>query len=273
MTNNFIKYELTHDVLADMTDDQHPTILRGMVNDRWELEDNGTHMGYILEGTAILIDNKTNVNIELQTGMYFQLPNDGSVNINGRGIVITRINYNGLFKVGGPIEDKGRMKYIDGCTDTLLLDPVLLGDPCLNGLYFIPNILQTQHTHPSMRVGIVVQGRGECIVPKTGVMTEEDSKYMQGIDAKDRDQTEKFNELFDRIELKVGTTFVIPTDSWHSFRTFADKEGKETTMTVIAYHPDSDFGPTHEDHPMINRTWVDGVSANEIKDIQTKELT
>jgi hypothetical protein len=110
-------------------------------------------------------------------------------------------------------------------------------------------------------------------VPKTGVMTEEDSKYMQGINAKDRDQTEKFNELFDRIELKVGTTFVIPTDSWHSFRTFADKEGKETTMTVIAYHPDSDFGPTHEDHPMINRTWVDGVSANEIKDIQTKELT
>ena len=65
MTNNFIKYELTHDVLADMTDDQHPTILRGMVNDRWELEDNGTHMGYILEGTAILIDNKTNVNIAI----------------------------------------------------------------------------------------------------------------------------------------------------------------------------------------------------------------
>jgi hypothetical protein len=25
---------------------------------------------------------------------------------------------------------------------------------------------------------------------------------------------------------------------------------------VIAYHPDSDFGPTHENHPMVNRTIV-----------------
>ena len=29
-------------------------------------------------------------------------------------------------------------------------------------------------------------------------------------------------------------------------------------MDVVAYHPDSDFGPTHEEHPMVNRTRIDG---------------
>ena len=40
-------------------------------------------------------------------------------------------------------------------------------------------------------------------------------------------------------------------------------------MDVIAYHPDSDFGPQDEDHPMINRTIVDGVQASRIKDIHS----
>ena len=34
-------------------------------------------------------------------------------------------------------------------------------------------------------------------------------------------------------------------------------------MCVIAYHPDSDFGPTDDDHPMVNRTIVDGVPVNQ----------
>jgi hypothetical protein len=41
-------------------------------------------------------------------------------------------------------------------------------------------------------------------------------------------------------------------------------------MRVVAYHPDSDFGPQDEDHPMINRTIVDGVSASKIDAIRTK---
>jgi len=27
-------------------------------------------------------------------------------------------------------------------------------------------------------------------------------------------------------------------------------------MDIIAYHPDSDFGPTDIDHPMLNRTYI-----------------
>ena len=36
---------------------------------------------------------------------------------------------------------------------------------------------------------------------------------------------------------------------------FASDEFMEELGAVLAYHPDSDCGPTHEDHPMLNRTW------------------
>ena len=38
-------------------------------------------------------------------------------------------------------------------------------------------------------------------------------------------------------------------------------------MIVVAFHPDSDFGPTHEVHPMINRTIVEGVPASQLNSI------
>eukprot|EP00548_Thalassiothrix_antarctica_P011082 CAMPEP_0194153598 /NCGR_PEP_ID=MMETSP0152-20130528/56993_1 /TAXON_ID=1049557 /ORGANISM="Thalassiothrix antarctica, Strain L6-D1" /LENGTH=43 /DNA_ID= /DNA_START= /DNA_END= /DNA_ORIENTATION= len=41
-------------------------------------------------------------------------------------------------------------------------------------------------------------------------------------------------------------------------------------MDVIAAHPDSDYGPTNTDHPMVNRTIVNGISASLIPSIQTK---
>ena len=41
-------------------------------------------------------------------------------------------------------------------------------------------------------------------------------------------------------------------------------------MNVVAFHPDSDFGATDINHPMINRTIVDGISANSIDSIRTK---
>lgn len=42
---------------------------------------------------------------------------------------------------------------------------------------------------------------------------------------------------------------VIPKNAQHSF--FADEEG----VSVVAYHPDSDCGPEHNNHPMLNRTY------------------
>jgi len=68
-----------------------------------------------------------------------------------------------------------------------------------------------------------------------------------------------------RQPLEPGMAFVIPTNVVHAFETADDEE-----LDVIAFHPDSDFGPSADDHPMINRTMVEGVSASQIESIQTR---
>ena len=50
--------------------------------------------------------------------------------------------------------------------------------------------------------------------------------------------------------LRAGLAFMIAKDVLHSFRT------NSSSLDVVVYHPDSDTGPTHEDHPMLNRTWI-----------------
>jgi len=129
----------------------------------------------------------------------------------------------------------GGAYFIDGCTDTLLVAPVRKGDPCLNHLHFPKSITQTQHTHPSVRTGIVYRGEGECVV-KEG-----------------------------KVPLVTGYAFIVKTNTAHSFNTLSE------SMDVIAFHPDSDTGMTDDDHPMINRTIVDGVSAKYIDEIRTKK--
>ena len=57
------------------------------------------------------------------------------------------------------------------------------------------------------------------------------------------------------LTLSEGSIFHIPTGAMHSFHT-----GSEC-MDIIAFHPDSNYGPKPEDHPMINKTMFDGVSA------------
>src|SRR5436190_9407248 len=96
--------------------------------------------------------------------MWFALPGAGRVSGAGEGIVVTSTEHIGLFQLGGPLEPAGRLRYIDGCTDTLLIAPPRLGDPCLNALYFPSVTDQTQHTHPSLRAGLGMSCRGVCRV-------------------------------------------------------------------------------------------------------------
>lgn len=136
--------------------------------------------------------------------------------------------------MGGPIEQQGRLRYIDGCSDTLLCSPALMGDPCLNHLHFPPAIQQTAHSHPSLRFGIIANGEGICLA----------------------------NQQI--MPLSKGTLFYIAKHEEHCFIT------ESTVMDVIAFHPDSDWGPTHNDHPMVNRTWVEG---HKIDNVVAKHLT
>jgi quercetin dioxygenase-like cupin family protein len=210
--SGFLPFDLT--AAIDLRDDAFPTTAAGWTG-AVELPDAGTHFGYVFAGPVTLSCEVGT--FLLRTGMYFAVPGRAAVR-DGSGLTITRVGFRGLFQVGGPVEGTGRLRYIDGCTDSLLIPPVLLGDPCLNLLHIPPGTRQTAHTHPSVRVGLIVRGTGECVTPDG------------------------------RSQLHPGLAFVIPAGSRHSFHTSTDD------LLVIAYHPDSDFGPTHECHPMVNRT-------------------
>ena len=67
-------------------------------------------------------------------------------------------------------------------------------------------------------------------------------------------------------ELYPGLCWYLPVDGVHGFKT------TDSTMDIIAWHPDTDTGPKDEDHPMLNRTYVGGKSARHIDDIRTKQV-
>ena len=211
----FSSYPLAHGPLEDLCTDPFPTLVCGW--DRRELtaDAGGTHFGFVQDGPAAL--RCASGTFDLRAGMYFAVP--GAVTITaGKGLLVTRSDHHGFFHVGGPVEGRGRLRYIDGCTDSLLVPPVVRGDPCLNLLHLPPRVRQTPHTHPSLRVGLVVRGAGACVTPDG------------------------------RTPLTPGTVFIIHTNGLHCFHT------DDAELLVVAYHPDSDFGPTDEIHPMRNRT-------------------
>ena len=196
-----------------------------------------THFGYVHEGSVLLVhDDRA---YTLHAGQYFCVPGGFALRmLEGRGIIAHRADWRGLFMIGGPVERRGRLRYIDQCSDTTLVQPVRRGDPCLNLLYFPPGVVQTAHTHPSDRIGLILSGRGTCIARNDGADVA--------------------------IPLEAGMIFCIHAEGRHHFSTDRGDE-----MRVLAYHPDSDCGPTDDDHAMINRTIVDGVSARELATIRT----
>ena len=189
-----------------------------------ELEDDATHFGYVLEGDGVELELADGRRFPLYAGSYFSAPGRGVIRGGARIEVVTRHGYRGLLVIGDRVEPWGRLRYIDGCTDTCLVPPARLGDPCLNALYFPPETQQTQHVHPSLRAGVVVAGEGVCKTP-TGDHP-----------------------------LAPGRVFFLPPETWHAFYTGAGT-GEPAALTVLAFHPDSDFGPTDDDHPMLNRTY------------------
>jgi mannose-6-phosphate isomerase-like protein (cupin superfamily) len=202
---SFIPFGLSHGLLADMGDDAFPTKLSCWSDNSLQLEEGATHFGYVYEGSLAL--EHASGGFRLSTGMYFSAPGATTIHGNGTGIVISRLDYDGFFSIGGPVEQRGRLKYIDGCTDSLLVPPVMMGDACLNLLYFPPGVGQTHHTHPSMRVGMVVRGRGECIT------------------------------LSGSVPLVAGGVFVIPAEGIHGFVT---EESEMARLRSDARSPSDD---------------------------------
>jgi hypothetical protein len=181
-----------------------------------------TLFGYAFDTTSIVVDG---IPFILRPKEYIGLPVREKIEIQSDG------KFFGAFRLGflgqqtqGRVEEKGRLSYIDGCSDTLLVYPPRQGDPSLNFLYFPPNINQSFHTHPSVRIGCVSEGHGYSCLATAGRETE--------------------------MPLIEGELFMLEEQELHRFKT-TDK-----SMKVIPYHPDGDWGPTDHNHSMINRTYL-----------------
>ncbi len=233
----FESFIIDHGLLSDMSNDRFPTRIYAWKESdtipSLTLKKRGTFYGFVYTGKTKI--KTVNNAYTLKAGQYFCFNDEVEIQ-GGSGMVIEAINSKALDMVGGPIENQGRLSYLDGCTDSLLVGPVRFGDPCLNAIFLPTGTEQTEHTHPSNRIVMVVQGSGECVIPG-GV-----------------------------IPLAPGMIFIIHEESLHKIRVLGDQ-----SMILIAYHPDSDCGPKDDDHPMINRTIIKGVSASTCSAIHTKE--
>ena len=184
-----------------------------------------TYYGIVVSGVVEI--TTPGFSTRANQGTFFCLPGEFEINPKGNVVLIERLGYLGV-PIIGSIEKQGRLTYIDGCSDTVLVSPPRFGDPVLNHLHFPPGIVQTQHTHPSIRMGVIIRGKGIAF-----------SLNSNG----EADWTH---------ELESGSVFLLHAHSKHSFRT--DVSG--STMDVIAFHPDSDWGPQDGLHPMLNRTYL-----------------
>lgn len=182
-----------------------------------------TLYGYVISGEV----HFPNGNIAF-SGQYFCFwTGKGEViKTTGEVAIFTRVGFKGQNTIGGPLEQNGRLVYIDTCSDSLLIYPPRLGDPSLNFLYFPPGVNQSFHIHPSTRLGVVAKGNGIAWI-----------KTPSGQDK--------------QVELKEGMIFCIEERENHRFSTDTNN-----SMTVIAFHPDGDWGPTDHNHTMLNRTYI-----------------
>ncbi len=197
--------------------DQFPselTLLRPQM--RYVVPKSSTSFG-VIDGTARIIHSENQFHVKGQN--VFSLNSGEVICDDGCVTVFTRFEFTGVNVFAAEVESQGRLVYIDGCKDTLLISPPRIGDPCLNALYFPAKTDQTFHTHPSIRLGYVLRGHG--------IASSNEGEQM----------------------LNTGDTFCIEADERHRFKTL------DSSMVVIAYHPESDWGPTDEKHPMINRTY------------------
>lgn len=183
----------------------------------------GSLYGYSFSDSTITIGNKIH---ELENNQYFSLfigNNSVIVETTSQLFLVVKLGYKCQNTVGWA-EEKGRLSYIDGCTDSLLVYPPRQGDPSLNLLHFPSGIDQSQHTHPSIRIGCVIDGHGVSDTWSNGVQLSHD--------------------------LVTGVNFCLEENELHRFRT------SDSSMTVIAWHPDGDWGPTDHNHTMLNRTYI-----------------
>ncbi len=216
-----------HEATLDATRTMYPSRLV-VVSGRSELASPGsTAYGFVVAGKASV--HGGGMELVLGAGAFFGLPGpihvDAGRDGEGTVVVIERLGFRAI-PTAGRIEERGRLAYIDGCSDSILCMPPRLGDPVLNHLHFPAGVVQTPHSHPSIRLGVVARGCG----------------YAYGPDGRGGAW---------ELALEQGAVFCLHEHEVHAFKTT-----RGSAMDVIAFHPDSDWGPTDGVHPMLNRTYL-----------------
>jgi hypothetical protein len=209
----------------DARDTMYPCRLEVFEGERKTGTQTSTSYCYVVSGQARI--RASHFDVRTSTGGFACVPGELEIDTSGLVVVVERFGFRGCL-TAGRVEDTGRLAYIDGCSDTVLCMPPRMGDPVLNLLHFPRGIEQTQHTHPSIRLGVVAHGEGLAFGPSDS-------------------GTGRWEEA-----LTAGCVFLLHAHEIHSFATVNSREG----MNVIAFHPDSDWGPTDAAHPMANRTYI-----------------
>jgi hypothetical protein len=206
--------------IVDKRNTMYPSYAENITDGTKDAEAYSSTYGFVLTGNVTLPNGWI-----ATTNEYFSYTDktEYSISVNGTAVFFTRLGHMHQNNLGGPIEDSGRLCYIDGCSDSLLIYPSRAGDPSVNLLHFPKGIDQTFHIHPSVRLGLVASGSGIA-------------------------------ELADGVYnlLEAGNIFCIEEREYHRFRT------TDSEMKIIAYHPDGDWGPTDDNHTMLNRTYLMG---------------
>ncbi|WP_157650434.1 cupin domain-containing protein [Burkholderia ubonensis] len=232
VNEKMLVFPLDEAAMLDYTQLETPTKVAVSPGGMQQFDPDSTHFIVIQSGELEVL-HKGSI-YHLRSGQFGCFPGALMLTGDAQAILVTSLGYEGSTLVGGPVEALGRLRYIDGCTSSVLLAPPVRGEPCLNFLYLPRNTSQTLHTHPTIRVGLILSGDGQC---------------------------ETHHGL---LEFRAGMAFVIPPGVVHSF------QGRGESMRIAIYHPDSDSGPTHTDHTMLNRTYVNGTTAKTMTDLHTR---
>ena len=224
--------KIHHDV--DASDTMYPAraaIVHSILHDVTTVPIGASIYGYVMTGKIeIFCAGVVEAVAVAGEGMAFCVPAGSSLKtVSGAAKywAVSRFGFIAPLALARP-EQRGRLSYIDSCSDSLLFYPPRRGDGSMSLLYFPPGINQTWHTHPSIRLGLVISGDGV---------------------AEWRDEAGAFHSQ----ELLAGDCFMLNEHQLHRFST---RSGEH--MRILAYHPDGDWGPEDHNHTMLNRTYVRG---------------
>lgn len=191
--------------------------------------DQGSVFVMVMDGILKVFDHLGDTICTLKQGCHAEMTMAATIRSNGHAFLIQTHFYKGLTRIGMMLEECCSLSFIDDCKDTLLISPLIKGNPCLNFLHIPQNTTQTLHTHPSARLGLVISGQGLCVLESGS------------------------------IDLVPNTFFIVQDNVLHQFLT------TDSELGIFVFHPDSDFGPSNAEHPMINRSYIDGTSVTELR--------